>query len=115
MNSEHPTHRGTTWCIFNGGPADGLHLPTAAHLCTRRIVLHRPETGTWPYYAHPAVYLRDEADQSTHEHRGADGVVRTFASLGYRFERYVDRELSTKIEAVQRAESDRKLADGAGL
>lgn len=105
----------TTWCILNGGPADGLHLPTADHCCTRRIVIYRAEVGPGPDFARPAVYLRDETDQGTHEHRGLDGVVRTFASLGYRFERSVPRELAAKIERVRRAEIDGDLAEGVSL
>lgn len=94
---------GTTWCILNGGPADGAHIPMADNYCTRRIVIYRADDG--PPFARPAVYLRDQTDQGEYEHRGADGVLRTSPSLGYTFERHVSRALARKIEAVRKTEA----------
>lgn len=95
-----------TWCIFHGGPSDGLMLPTADHWCTRRMVIYRGEARSGADLTHPAVYLRDETDQGTHSHAGMDGVSRESPSLGYRFERYVSTELAGKIERVREVEAN---------
>ena len=107
-----------TYCVLNGGPADGLRIPTADHWCTRRIVIYRGERGppeTAPDFARPAVYLRDETDQGTTEVIGMDGVKREFPTLGYRFERSVPRELAAKIERVRQTEADAEEAEGRSV
>lgn len=106
-----------TYCVLNGGPADGLRIPTADHYCTRRVVIYRiaepGQIGT--ELSRPAVYLRDETDQGTCEVVGMDGVKREFPTLGYVFERCVPRELASKIERVRQTEADAEEADGRML
>lgn len=99
-----------TWCILHGGPADGLMLPTADQWCTRRLVIYSLEGHMFNL---PSVYLRDETDQGTHRHVGADGVEREFPSVGYRFERYASPELARNIQAVRNKESEADAAERA--
>lgn len=102
-----------TFCVLNGGPADGSAIPTADHACTRRIVIYRAEGGR--EFDRPAVYLRDPTDQRTRSVIGLDGVTREFPTLGYVFERCVPRDLAAKIEKVRRCEADAELNEGGSL
>lgn len=104
-----------TYCLFKGGPADGLAIPTADHYCTRRIVIYRVEGEPNKGLSQPAVYLRDPTDQGTRSVVGMDGVTREFSTLGYVFERFVPRELAERIERVRQTEADAEEADGRML